>query len=255
MRTIAPVFVAFVSGLILVIAFFFNEETTKIGQLSHQLLDWVIIVGGFTLLLGIVSITRVNWAAVKRRSDGWIYKLFTILAIFVTAIPSILPPSWSPLFGRADGSIYDWLFNYLQAPMMATMFATLAFYIASAAYRAFRARNAEATILLLTATLVMLWRVPMGEAFLNLKTAGESLYDPGDFAQPHDPAFGDISHVSFSVKGEEMVLTKGIQPDILDDHHFVVFFVEKRRIEDFQGILPITPGEKMKGFFHPFRGF
>jgi len=168
MRTALPVFVAFLSGAILVISFFFNEETTFVGKISQELLNWVIIVGGFTLLLGIVSITRVNWAAVKKKSDGWIYKLFTILAIAATALPSVLPPSWSPLFGRGEGSIFDWLFNYLQAPMMATMFATLAFYIASAAYRAFRARNAEATILLLTATLVMLWRVPMGEAFLNL---------------------------------------------------------------------------------------
>lgn len=168
MRTAIPVAIAFLSGAVLVVAFFFNEETTPIGQLSHHLLDWVIIVGGFTLLLGLVSITRVNWAAVRRRSDGWVYKIFTLLAILATALPSVLSPSWSPLFGRAQGSIFDWLFNYLQAPMMATMFATLAFYIASAAYRAFRARNAEATILLLTATLVMLWRVPIGEAFLNL---------------------------------------------------------------------------------------
>jgi hypothetical protein len=84
------------------------------------------------------------------------------------AIPSVLSPEWSSLYGRADGSIYDWLFNNLQIPMMATMFSTLAFYIASAAYRAFRARSAEATILLITAVMVMLWRVPMGEWFLNL---------------------------------------------------------------------------------------
>lgn len=168
MKTIIPVAVSFVSGVIMVIAFFFNEETTIVGGLQGELLNWLIIVGGFTLLLGVVSITRVNYDVVKKRGENWIYKLFTLVSIFAIAIPGVLPVSWSPLFGRAEGSVYDWLFNYMQAPMMATMFATLAFYIASAAYRAFRARNAEATILLITATAVMLWRIPMGEAFLNL---------------------------------------------------------------------------------------
>jgi hypothetical protein len=168
MKTSLPVAVAFLAGLILVVSFFFNEETTTIGGLRQELIVWLTIVGGFTLLLGVVSITRVNWVAVSRRKDGWFYKLLTLLSVFAMAIPSVLSPSWSPLFGRAEGSIYDWLFTNLQSPMMSTMFATLAFYIASAAYRAFRARSAEATLLLITATLVMLWRVPMGEAFLNL---------------------------------------------------------------------------------------
>jgi len=166
--------VAFLSGIILVISFFFNEKTF-IGGLSGELLVWVTIVGGFTLLLGVVSITRVNWQAVIRKKRDWFYKLLTLISIFAMAIPAILPNSWSSLFGRDEGSIYDWLFTYLDAPMMATMFATLAFYIASAAYRAFRARNAEATILLLTATIVMLWRVPMGEAILS--------YLPGNISE------------------------------------------------------------------------
>lgn len=151
----------------LVLSFFFREGTF-IGDISQELKIWLTIVGGFTLLLGVVSITRVNWAAVKNRKDDWGYKLLTLISIFAMAIPGVLPSSWSPLLGRNEGSIYDWLFVYLDSPMMATMFATLAFYIASAAYRAFRARSAESTILLLTATVVMLWRVPMGEAFLNL---------------------------------------------------------------------------------------
>ena len=168
MRTTAPVIVAFLSGIVMTIAFFLNEKTPYVGATSNELLDWLIIIGGFTLLLGVVSILRISAQAVQRKKEGWQYKIATIVSVLVMSIPALLPGSWSPLFGRFEGSIYDWLFMNLQAPMMATMFATLAFYIASAAFRAFRARTAEATLLLLTATLVMFWRVPIGEAFLNL---------------------------------------------------------------------------------------
>ncbi|MCK4572765.1 MAG: hypothetical protein KAU36_00265 [candidate division Zixibacteria bacterium] len=167
MKTTIPVAVAFVAGVVLVVSFFFDEGTW-VGGISQEFKIWMTIVGGFTILLGAVSITRVNWSAVQRKKEGWPYKLLTLISIFVMAIPSVLPNTWSPLFGRDVGSIYDWLFTYLDSPMMATMFATLAFYIASAAYRAFRARTAESTVLLVTATVVMLWRVPMGEAFLNM---------------------------------------------------------------------------------------
>lgn len=166
MRTTIPVAVAFLVATTLVISFFFREQTF-VGSIAQHIRIWVTIIGGFTLLLGVVSITRVNWTAVVKKETDWGYKVFTLIAIFITMIPAVLPVSWSALFGRADGSIYDWLANYLNFPMQATMFATLAFYIASAAYRAFRARSAESTILLVTAILIMLWRVPMGEAFLN----------------------------------------------------------------------------------------
>ena len=166
MRTIVPVIVAFLAGFVMIVSFFFSPERTFLGRIESEVLVWVTIVGGFTLLLGVVSITRVNWQAVRIKKEGWVYNLFTLLSIFVMAIPAILPASWSPLFGDAEGSIYDWLFFHVDYPMMATMFAMLAFYIASAAYRAFRARNPEATLLLITATLVMLWRIPMGEVFL-----------------------------------------------------------------------------------------
>ncbi|MDD3732694.1 MAG: hypothetical protein PHU88_09995 [candidate division Zixibacteria bacterium] len=167
MRTTIPVIIAFLSGLVLAVSIFFRPEETVIGRIEPELLVWVTIIGGFTLFLGAVSITRVNYNAVRRLKKGWVYNLLTLVSVFVMALPSLLPASWSPLFGDAEGSIYDWLFQRLDKPMMATMFGMLAFYIASAAYRAFRARSAEATILLLTATVVMLWRVPMGEALLR----------------------------------------------------------------------------------------
>ncbi len=165
MKTVFPVIVAFLSGLAMVAAFFLNPN--QFGDIQGEVLQWATIVAGFTLLLGVISIVSVNWRAVKKREKGWYNNLAVVISVFVMGLSALLPRSLSPLFGRDPGSIYDYLFNNVDAPMMATMFAMLAFYIASAAYRAFRARNAEATLLLLTAAIVMLWRVPMGEAIFS----------------------------------------------------------------------------------------
>ena len=62
-----------------------------------------------------------------------------------------------------DTKVYKWIFDYILTPLSATMFALLAFYIASAAFRAFRARNVDATILLVAACIMMLATVPVGE--------------------------------------------------------------------------------------------
>ncbi len=172
MRTTVPLIVAFLSGLVMLAAFFFQSEGTFLGRASQELLIWSSIISGFSFLLGAASIVRVNWRVVSMRRSGWGYNLLTVISVFVMLIPALTPKSWLPpslamLAGRDSGSIYDWIFTYLATPMSQTVFAVLAFYIASAAYRAFRARSAEATLLLITASLVMLWRVPMGEALLR----------------------------------------------------------------------------------------
>ncbi|MCA9072216.1 MAG: hypothetical protein KDA84_24990 [Planctomycetaceae bacterium] len=68
---------------------------------------------------------------------------------------------WSGGFND-QGTAFWWIYEYLFKPLTATMFSLLAFYVASAAFRAFRAKNVEATLLLGTAFIILLGRTYVG---------------------------------------------------------------------------------------------
>jgi len=138
----------------MIFAFFVPQK--DVVQFSQDLLSWVTIVGGFTLLLGIVSIMRVNLKMVKNREKDWVFKVLLVLSLLIMSLSGIF-------FGTEENTSFHWILQEIQAPMMSTMFSLLAFFIASAAYRAFRARNTEATLLLLTSVIVMMGRIPLGQ--------------------------------------------------------------------------------------------
>jgi hypothetical protein len=62
---------------------------------------------------------------------------------------------WSGDYSES-GTPFWWLYQYVFQPLLTTTFAVLAFYVASAAFRAFRAKNLEATLLLGTAFIILL---------------------------------------------------------------------------------------------------
>jgi len=159
MKRQIPIMLAIIASVCPVIAFFFPDRW--INEWFNQRLDaWMVIIASFALLLGIVSMIQVNIHKIRRRARGWGFSIiilvtFTLMAAF-------------GLFGgqgeQADGSLYPftWMFQFVFSPLQATMFSLLAFYVASASYRAFRVRNVEATLLLIGALIIMVGRIPLG---------------------------------------------------------------------------------------------
>jgi hypothetical protein len=66
------------------------------------------------------------------------------------------------IWGTRINSPFMWVFENVQAPMQSTVFALLAFFVASAAYRGFRARSTPAALLLAAALITLLSRSELG---------------------------------------------------------------------------------------------
>jgi len=162
MKRSVPLTIVFVTAVLLIVAFFIPHK--PFGDLQSRFLNWYTIVSGFTFLLGLDSLTRHHLVRVFRRVEGWGYSLVLVLALFATMALGFY--SWfkfqSPFALRAP---FMWLYTYMIIPLQSTMFASLAFFVFSAAYRAFRIRNFAATLLLVAACLVMIGNVPLGSAF------------------------------------------------------------------------------------------
>ena len=161
MRRAVPLVVVFVTAVLLIVAFFIPHK--PFGDLESRFLNWYTIVSGFTFLLGLDSLIRHHLTRVFRRGENWGYSLVLVISLFATLVLGFY--SWfkfrSPFALRAP---FMWLYTYMIIPLQSTMFASLAFFIVSAAYRAFRIRNFAATLLLFAACLVMLGNVPLGGA-------------------------------------------------------------------------------------------
>jgi hypothetical protein len=166
-RTI-PLFIAALVG-VLMIATYFVPMTEQWGA---QAMEMFIILAAAAMVLGAGNLLLLNLSKMSTRQPGWGYAGITLMAFFVTLIIGLLKIGAMPTPSAPDnawtapvvqeGSPFWWIYKYGLVPLTATMFAMLAFYIASAAFRAFRAKNLEATLLLGTAFIVLLGQVYAG---------------------------------------------------------------------------------------------
>ncbi len=111
------------------------------------------------MVLAVVTLIQTHVTRINLRTEHWQYSLIVFVGMIVMVLIGVP-------FGPQN-SIVEWLYNNVQVPMDASMFSLLAFFIASAAFRAFRARSFEAFLLLATAMIVMIGNVPVGDLVWN----------------------------------------------------------------------------------------
>ena len=158
-----PLLITGIMGVAFALQYYIPHPVSE-EAITH-ISKWMQIISGFALVLGLASLFQVHAVKIKRQVPGWGYSVILYLAMLVTMAVGLF---WSKGETTVNGvqTGLGWIYNYTMVPLQATMFTILAFFIASAAYRAFRARTREAAVLLVAAVIVMMGRVPLGQFLL-----------------------------------------------------------------------------------------
>jgi hypothetical protein len=163
------------------VAFWVEDAVPVVTVISN-------VIAQMLLGLGVYSILHLHVGRMLKKQKDWGFSLLLLMSMLAMVIVGY----WDWVTGlrktRDGGATLefqeyarDLLFDGLLQQMDAAMFSLVAFFIFSAAYRAFRIRSVEATIMLATAMLVMLSLLGLVEyasaRFLTYFTKG----DPGNF--------------------------------------------------------------------------
>lgn len=155
MRKEVPLIITFLAGAFFIADYFIPH--TDFSDIAARVNGWAIIVLAASYILGVLNILRINYGRVAKREKDWVLKLILVVCMLFMLGAGVFG-------GITEGTLFYWFFVNTFTPMQATMFALLAFFIASAAFRAFRVRTVQAALLAITAVLVMIGRVPIGES-------------------------------------------------------------------------------------------
>jgi hypothetical protein len=168
MKRTVPLVITFLGGFILLISYFI-PYTQGWGENVSVMFD---ILAAIAFVLGGGNLLKMHLKKVSDRAKGWGFSAVTVVAFAITLYVGLFKvgapaaemfpaQKWSAQVD-AEGGAFWYIYEYILRSLTATMFSMLAFYVASAAFRAFRAKNIEAILLLLTAFVILLGRTYAG---------------------------------------------------------------------------------------------
>jgi hypothetical protein len=161
-KTQIPVLITMIVGVSLVLAMFIPHAPFR--TLDEHFSVWFNILAVFAFVLGGGNLMKIHLKKIGAREKDWGYSAVTVgsfLVMLVAGLFKLGAPSWEA-DAIAPGTWFKAIYDATFAPLQATMFSLLAFFVASASYRAFRAKTGEATLLLAAASIILVGRTPLG---------------------------------------------------------------------------------------------
>lgn len=137
--------------------------------------SWFGILAVFAFLLGGASLLRTHLHRVRARERDWPYSIVTLVSFLAVLVVGLAKLGGEPGLQGDPFAPESWLtrgFDAVLSPLHATLYSLLAFYVASASFRAFRARSLETSVLLGSALIVLVGRIPSSNRLTDWLPSG-----------------------------------------------------------------------------------
>lgn len=145
-----PLLITALALFVVLLEYFLTFPVLKTVGLELQ--NWAVLIVAFAIGLGGVNITRHHLLRITKKEEDWylsIWLLFLLVLFVVTGIG----------FGQ-ENTYFQWLYINVYGALSSTTYSVLALFITSSAFRAFRARNYDASVLLISGFLVLIGNTP-----------------------------------------------------------------------------------------------
>jgi len=151
-----PIALTIIATLIQVIPYYVNIPV--LDTVASRASNSVLLIVAYATFIGVISILQVHGKRIQRQSEGWYYSILVIGFTVIMALTGLPLPEAGL---GVNNNIYNWLFTNVLTPLGGTMYSIIAFFITSAAFRAFRARNLESAIVLVAGTIMVMGNAPL----------------------------------------------------------------------------------------------
>ena len=157
MRRTVPLVLTFIVGCLVLVNSYFIWPALN-AWVPRYINRTVTVSTAWAVALGSYNLLRLHITRSARKAANWqysvlllvFYGLFFFFGIFMSE--------------HQANPLYNAVFMSIQPPLMATLQCVMCFYLASAAYRAFRLRSSDSIVMMVSAFILMLGAVPIGAA-------------------------------------------------------------------------------------------
>jgi len=163
-----PIALTAFCALLAIFAFYFKIPEAKTASTTVQ--TWMLVMVNFAVVVGFGMILRMHKRRIDKRKPGdksWLFSAWLIFVLIVFVLLGIYGVESTGTAAPTNLWAFNWIYTNAIVALDSAMYSMLAFFIASASFRAFKARTKEAAVLLVSGAITMLYNAPAGSVIFG----------------------------------------------------------------------------------------